>query len=100
MSELDRFMYDAGASGNVTVPSGRYVRGVLCHAAAATSNATLTITPQGEDTAAGLAGPPIPIPGGTAISFGVPVLDPDLGVLDNIAALNAYASSTYGFAAN
>lgn len=72
-TQVERFKYNAGVSGTVTVPSGRAVTGITAHASA--SGASMTIAAQGADTAADPTGDSIPIPAGASISLGVPVIE-------------------------
>lgn len=78
-TQIERFKYNAGASGTVTVPAGRAVTGVTAHATG--SGATLTIAAKGDNTPADSTGDSIPIPAGTSISFGVPVIEEDVDQL-------------------
>ncbi len=78
MSFSSHFDYAAGASGTVTVPAGRYVTGIACHA---TSAGTLTILAQGEETSAGTTGASIPLPAGVGLSLGAPVIRGDINEL-------------------
>jgi hypothetical protein len=57
--------YDTGSAGTVTVPSGKSVLMITCHA---TTAGTLTITPKGAGQT-GTAGGAIPIPAGAALTF-------------------------------
>jgi hypothetical protein len=74
MTMASRFSYDAGASGTVTVPAGKKVVGIACHASGAGS---FTIAPTGPNDAAAVTGASIPLPAGTSFSIGRPVLDGD-----------------------
>lgn len=62
-----RWSYDAGVAGAVVVPAGKQVIGVQCLSIA---GGTLTVTPGGANQRA-VAGPPIPLPAGVALSLGV-----------------------------
>lgn len=92
-TQIERFKYNAGASGTVTVPHGRCITGVTAHATG--SGATLTIAAQGESTDADSTGDAIPIPAGTSISFGVPVIEENIDQLGPGTVLTFTGTDSY-----
>lgn len=78
-TNVERFKYNAGASGTVTVPEGCCVAGLAVHATGA--GATFTIAAQGVDTDQSPAGDAVPVPAGSALAFGAPVIEVNLQLL-------------------